>query len=649
MLPVDGISSGNTQCAAMKLNELFFFWMTLPDTKDFIDGAVADALREAHIQDTKRGSITDHSTDSKGISPPMSPCRVRHGTHSPTPRESSPNNQHLHADELDLAHSRGALSPRAHSPSSPTSAKVSAHHPLTFVPPPQGFRHSGPPSVTNQVNPPLPILDMQIPSQPVFVSPRREPQVKMPARRPATEHEIPSFYFPIGKESTRAKDKALAPQHDVMSAINSAFLKASQPASTAIDKKKKSLFSKVAKTTNPKDLREGKAGLKSIQFQDVAGALQLPKWLATIVFNKITTWELGRDPSGPCSGPSPTLTAEIVKAYYDAEFLGKCPTWRLFHTIRADASRPFIIPSDCYPLVKELLRVHPGLEFLKQTPEFMDKYAETVVIRIFYYVDTKGAGRITYSQFEHSNLPAVMHRLDEEDDINAIRDYFSYEHFYVLYCKFWELDTDRDYLISKADLSRYGGGCISQKALERIIGGHARKLSSGKPGKMNFEDFVWFCISEEDKTTAQAQGYWFRVCDLDSDGVLSGFEMDVFLQDQKQRMHQMSIEAIAIEDVVCQMIDMLKLPNPSLITSRDLRTCPTAGVFFNVLINLNKFLVFEQRDPFAAHAEKQLPEKTDWDRFARAEYDRMALEAEGGDDDLDTHVTGGGGAMMWGK
>jgi hypothetical protein len=31
--------------------------------------------------------------------------------------------------------------------------------------------------------------------------------------------------------------------------------------------------------------------------------------------------------------------------------------------------------------------------------------------------------------------------VDLEDDINAVTAYFSYEHFYVLYCKFWELDV----------------------------------------------------------------------------------------------------------------------------------------------------------------------------------------------------------------
>lgn len=36
-----------------------------------------------------------------------------------------------------------------------------------------------------------------------------------------------------------------------------------------------------------------------------------------------------------------------------------------------------------------------------------------------------------------------------------VKDYFSYEHFYVLYCKFWELDSDHDLLIDASDLARH--------------------------------------------------------------------------------------------------------------------------------------------------------------------------------------------------
>ncbi len=36
-----------------------------------------------------------------------------------------------------------------------------------------------------------------------------------------------------------------------------------------------------------------------------------------------------------------------------------------------------------------------------------------------------------------------------------VTDFFSYEHFYVIYCKFWELDSDHDLEINKQDLSRH--------------------------------------------------------------------------------------------------------------------------------------------------------------------------------------------------
>lgn len=45
--------------------------------------------------------------------------------------------------------------------------------------------------------------------------------------------------------------------------------------------------------------------------------------------------------------------------------------------------------------------------------------------------------------------------LEEEVDINQLTEYFSYEHFYVIYCKFWELDTDHDLYIDPKDLARH--------------------------------------------------------------------------------------------------------------------------------------------------------------------------------------------------
>ena len=47
-----------------------------------------------------------------------------------------------------------------------------------------------------------------------------------------------------------------------------------------------------------------------------------------------------------------------------------------------------------------------------------------------------GQGRLTrLHRVRSGELLATLHQLDEEEDINKVLKYFSYEHFYVIYCK----------------------------------------------------------------------------------------------------------------------------------------------------------------------------------------------------------------------
>jgi serine/threonine-protein phosphatase 2A regulatory subunit B'' len=55
---------------------------------------------------------------------------------------------------------------------------------------------------------------------------------------------------------------------------------------------------------------------------------------------------------------------------------------------------------------------------------------------------------------------------------------------------------------------------------------------------------------------------------------------------------------------------------------------PHAGVFFDALFNLNKFIQFEQRDPFGDRQKREDPFDNDWDRFAYRDYQQLALDEE---------------------
>lgn len=152
-------------------------------------------------------------------------------------------------------------------------------------------------------------------------------------------------------------------------------------------------------------------------------------------------------------------------------------------------------------------------------------------MRIFYKVDSNDDGKISFRDFKQSNLKDVFEQVSNEEDINKIREYFSYEHFYVLYCRFWELDTDHDFFIDKEDFSRYEGHALSRKAVDRIFDQIPRKFKSGQKDKMSYEDFVWFMLSEEDKTTIRSLEYWFSVIDLDSNQIITPHEMEYFYEE----------------------------------------------------------------------------------------------------------------------
>jgi len=57
------------------------------------------------------------------------------------------------------------------------------------------------------------------------------------------------------------------------------------------------------------------------------------------------------------------------------------------------------------------------------------------------------------------------------------------------------------------------------------------------------------------------------------------------------------------------------------------------GIFFNCLCNLNKLISYETRDLFALkHQTNENPDYSEWDLFAKSEYERLAMEEENPED-----------------
>ncbi|KAJ3033163.1 Serine/threonine-protein phosphatase 2A regulatory subunit B'' subunit alpha [Rhizophlyctis rosea] len=344
-------------------------------------------------------------------------------------------------------------------------------------------------------------------------------------------------------------------------------------------------------------------------------------------FPRYTSWALFHRVAGP---------EGVDVAYQDVERVWK----KLRQTCHDDVSLLFALlkqedsrllrPRDFHPVIR-------GLEFLSSMPVFQEKYLETVVARIFYPRTRNYTTGMTLAEFRKTGFLDLIKNLETEDDINSTRDIFSYKHFYVIYCKFWELDTDHDMLIDLQALTTYDSNTMTSSILQRVIRGAGRPSTTGLGGgRMSYTDFVWFLMSAEDKMTPHAIEYWFRCLDVDGDGVLSLHEIAGFWEEQYGRLQEFRmVDPWRFGDFVCSLLDLIRPVDRTKITLSDLKRCGCASQFFDMLFDIRKYETHLRKvDPaFRETDEVWVTDKAGqrlklegWDKFAERAYEELAFE-----------------------
>ncbi|KAJ3070747.1 hypothetical protein HDU98_006228 [Podochytrium sp. JEL0797] len=223
--------------------------------------------------------------------------------------------------------------------------------------------------------------------------------------------------------------------------------------------------------------------------------------------------------------------------------------------------------------------------------------AETVISRLFYLCPHTGRPRMPLRAFRRTRIPHLLTTLEPCTNSlgTQIPSVFSYKDFYVIYCKFWELDRDRDMRLSIYDLEMYGRRCLSHAALARVVecfgvvGEKGEEEEGEEGGKevgkwLGYTEFIDFILSVEDKTSDSALEYWFRVLDLDGDGVLSLLELETFWEHQHMRLP----EQYTVFDFFSMILDLLR-PASTSVTLMDLkRNRNAAGLFLDILVDSRK-------------------------------------------------------------
>ncbi|XP_077557807.1 serine/threonine-protein phosphatase 2A regulatory subunit B'' subunit beta-like [Haemaphysalis longicornis] len=288
--------------------------------------------------------------------------------------------------------------------------------------------------------------------------------------------------------------------------------------------------------------------------------------------------------------------------------------------------RSYLQPCDFRDLIQDLIDTHDGLSFLKQVVRSHGVYIDTVVARLFFELGKTWTWRLGMAELRRSDFLKQLDALELHSDFMNVEGAFSYKDAYVIHSVFNALDRDNDRLLNRTDLTRYEKGALVPTAIERIF----ILLSTSA---MTYVDFVVFLLAEKDKSHQRSIEYWFNRLDLDGDGKITMYELEVFFNEQHGRVSLLMNDPVSFEDVCRQMLDLVKPKTSSFFALSDLKRCALASVFFNTFINTYEFIHHEVFDPF--DADRLRNGFTQWEQFAKSKFTLLMEEGDKDDSSSD--------------
>lgn len=255
----------------------------------------------------------------------------------------------------------------------------------------------------------------------------------------------------------------------------------------------------------------------------------------------------------------------------------------------------YLRESDLENYILELIPTLPQLDGLEKS--FHSFYVCTAVRKFFFFLDPMHTGQIKIQDIlACSFLDDLLELRDEElPKDQQQNNWFSAPSALRVYGVYLNLDKDHNGMLSKEELSRYGMGTLTPVFIDRVF-----QECLTYDGEMDYKTYLDFVLALENQKEPQALHYFFKILDIDGKGYLNVFTLNYFFRSIQEQMRQHNQEPVNFEDVKDEIFDMVKPADPCKITLQDLINCGQGDVVSSILIDLNGFWTYENREVLVA-------------------------------------------------
>ncbi|KAE8289639.1 Serine/threonine-protein phosphatase 2A regulatory subunit B'' subunit gamma [Larimichthys crocea] len=162
--------------------------------------------------------------------------------------------------------------------------------------------------------------------------------------------------------------------------------------------------------------------------------------------------------------------------------------------------------------------------------------------------------------------------------------------------QYLNLDKDHNGMLSKEELSRYGTATLTSVFLDRVF-----QECLTYDGEMDYKTYLDFVLALENRKEPAALQYIFKLLDMENQGYLNVFSLNYFFRAIQEQMKLHGQEPVSFQDVKDEIFDMVKPKDPYKITLQDLVNSCQGDTVTSILIDLNGFWTYENREVLVAN------------------------------------------------
>ncbi|XP_063242830.1 serine/threonine-protein phosphatase 2A regulatory subunit B'' subunit gamma-like [Bacillus rossius redtenbacheri] len=257
----------------------------------------------------------------------------------------------------------------------------------------------------------------------------------------------------------------------------------------------------------------------------------------------------------------------------------------------------YVRESDLESYILELIPTLPQLDGLEKS--FHSFYVCTAVRKFFFFLDPLRTGRVRIQDILACSFLDELLELRDLDSQKDLRDsnWFSAPSALRVYGQYLNLDKDHNGMLNKEELAGYGTGTLTRIFMDRVF-----QECLTYDGEMDYKTYLDFVLAMENRHEPQSLHYLFRILDIDGKGYLDTFCLNYFFRAIQELMVRHQQEPVSFEDVKDEIFDMVKPRDPCRITLKELIACGQGGTIVSILVDLNGFWTYENREAMVAES-----------------------------------------------